>query len=115
MNQLITPFIAAHSKLGRNHKYFTMVEDNHLFEGLIDNSFSNDNNAAKLDEEERIFNSVVNIDVLGYLIGGGINDDTPLEKKYENIVEVKISRERVILDDDHDRTNPSGMNPFYKE
>jgi len=115
MNQLITPFIASNSKLGRNHKYFTMIQDEHLFEGMIDNSFSNDNNAAKLDEEERIFNSVVNIDVLGYLIGGGINDDIILEKKYENIVEVKISRERVILADEHERDNPSGTDPFYKE
>ena len=82
---------------------------------MIDSSFSNDNNAAKLDEEERIFNSVVSIDVLGYLIGAGINDDTPLEKKYENIVEVKISRERVIVQDEHDRSNSSGTDPFYKE
>tara|TARA_B100001250_G_C19728072_1_gene757045 strand:+ start:274 stop:1194 length:921 start_codon:yes stop_codon:yes gene_type:complete len=115
MNQLITPFIASNSKLGRNHKYFTMIQDEHLFEGMIDNTFSNDNNAAKLDEEERIFNSVVNIDVLGYLIGGGINDDINLEKKYENIVDVKISRERVILEDHHDRDNPNGTDPFYKE
>lgn len=115
MNQLITPFIASNSRLGRNHKYFTMVQDNHLFEGMIDNSFSNDNNAAKLDEEERIFNSVVNIDVLGYLVGSGINDDVNLEKKYENIVEVKISRERVILADEHERDNPTGTDPFYKE
>lgn len=115
MNQLITPFIASHSKLGRNHKYFTMIEDEHMFEGLIDNSFSNDNNAAKLDEEDRIFNSVVNIDVMGYLVGSGINDDINLEKKYENVVDVKISRERVIMIDEHDRTNPNGTDPFYKE
>ena len=83
--------------------------------GLIDNSFSNDNNAAKLDEEERIFNSVVNIDVLGYLIGAGINDNVKLEKKYENIVNVKVSRERVIVEDKHERKNSTGTNPFYKE
>ena len=64
MNQLITPFISGNRK-GRNHKYFTVTEDNHLFEGFIENSFSNDNNAAKLDEEERIFNSVVNVSILG--------------------------------------------------
>lgn len=115
MNQLITPFVASHSKLGRNHKYFTMIQDEHLFEGMIDNTFSNDNNAAKLEEEERIFNSVVNIDVLGYLIGSGVNDDINLEKKYENIVDVKISRERVIIEDQHDRDNPNGTDPFYKE
>ena len=114
MNQLITPFIAG-NRLGRNHKYFTMIEDNHLFEGMIDNSFSNDNNAAKLDEEERIFNTVINVDVLGYLIGAGLNDDAKLEKKYENILNVKVSRERVIVQDTHDRKNPSGTDPFYKE
>ena len=115
MNQLITPFISSNSKLGRNHKYFTMVEDNHLFEGMIDNSFSNDNNAAKLDEEERIFNYVINISVLGYLIGGGDNENVNLAKTYESVVELKVSRERVILADEFDRTNPSGSDPFYKE
>lgn len=114
MNQLIVPFISG-NRQGRNHKYFKMFQDNHMFEGFIDGTFSNDNNAAKLDEEERIFNSVVNIDVLGYLIGAGINDDSNLAKTYENIVEVKISRERVILEDSHDRTNLSGSKPFYRE
>lgn len=115
MNQLLTPFIASHSRQGRNHKYFSMRYDNHLYEGMIDPNFSNDNNAATLNEEERIFNSVVNIEVLGYLIGGGENEDSNIEKTYENVVDVKISRERVILDDEIERTNRSGSAPFYKE
>ncbi len=114
MNQLLTPFISGNRK-GRNHKYFTMTHDNHLFEGFIENSFSNDNNAAKLDEEERIFNSVVSISVLGYLIGGNDNENANLFKTYESIVDLKVSRERVILADEFDRTNPSGSDPFYKE
>ena len=115
MNQLLTPFIAAHSRQGRNHRYFSMRHDNHVFEGFIDSNFTNDNNAAKLDEEERIFNTIVNIEVLGYLVGGDVNERGSIEKVYENIVEVKISRERVVLQDEFDRTNPSGSNPFYKE
>lgn len=115
MNQLLTPFISSHTRLGRNHKYFTLGYDNHKFEGFIDPSFSNDNNAAKLEEEERIFNTVVNVEVLGYLVGGGDNEEASIDKVYENIVEVKISRERVILDDQFDRSNPSGSDPFYKE
>mgnify|MGYP004064571753 CR=1 FL=1 len=114
MNQLLTPFISG-NRQGRNHKYFTVTEDNHMFEGFIENSFSNDNNAAKLDEEERIFNSVINISILGYLIGGGDNENANLAKTYESIVELKVSRERVILADEFDRTNPSGSDPFYKE
>tara|TARA_R110002126_G_scaffold25366_3_gene86898 strand:+ start:482 stop:1402 length:921 start_codon:yes stop_codon:yes gene_type:complete len=115
MNQLITPFISALSRLGRNHNYFTISHDNHLFEATIDPSFSNDNNAAKLEEEERIFNTVVNIEVLGYLIGGDVNESSNVAKKYENVVNVSISRERVILADEFDRKNPSGTDPFYKE
>ena len=114
MNQLLTPFISG-NRQGRNHKYFSLSHDNHLFEGFIDNSFSNDNNAAKLDEEERIFNSIINVNVLGYLIGGGDNENSNLAKTYESIVELKVSRERVILDDGFDRTNASGSDPFYKE
>jgi hypothetical protein len=114
MNQLLTPFISG-NRQGRNHKYFTLGQDNHMFEGFIENSFSNDNNAAKLDEEERIFNSIVNINILGYLIGSADNEDANVAKVYENVVDLKISRERVILDDKFERTNPSGSNPFYKE
>ena len=114
MNQLLTPFISANSRLGRNSKYITLGHNNHFFEGFIDNSFSNENNAAKLDEEERIFNTTINIDVLGYLIGGSDNENSNLAKKYENIVDVKVSRERVALSDKHDRSNKSGTDPFYK-
>ena len=115
MNQLITPFIAANSKLVRNSKYFTLNHDNHLFEGFIDNSFPNENNAAKLDEEERIFNTTVNIDVLGYLVGGDVNENSNISKTYESIVDVKVSRERVAISDTIERKNKSGTDPFYKE
>ena len=115
MNTLLTPFISAHSPMGRNHKYFTLTHDNHMFEGFIDGTFSNDNNAAKLDEEERIFNSVVNIEILGYLIGGAENENSDLTRKIESIVDVKIPRERVIIGDTFERTNKTGTDPFYKE
>lgn len=115
MNQLLTPFISAASRLGRNHKYLLFGHDNHQFEGFIDGTFSNDNNAAKLDEEERIFNTTINIDVLGYLMGGDVNENSNVAKSYENIVNLKISRERVVLGDEFNRVNKSGSKPFYKE
>ena len=115
MNTLMTPFIAAHSGIGRNHRYFTLRKDNHLYEGFIDGSFSNDNNAAKLDEEERMFNTVITFEILGYLIGGDSNETKNVAKTYENVVEVKISRERVITGDEIERQNLSGSDPFFKE
>ena len=115
MNTLITPFIAAHSGVGRNHRYFVVNHDNHRFEAFIDGTFSNDNNAASLGEEERMFNTTVNIEVLGYLISGGSNENKNPAITYENMVEVKVSRERVLLGDDIERDNLSGSDPFYKE
>lgn len=115
MNTLLSPFIAAHSPMGRNHKYFTISHDNHLFEAFIDGTFSNDNNAATLNEEERIFNSVINIEVLGYIIGGAENEEANLARKVESIVEVKVPRERVIIGDSFERANKTGTDPFYKE
>jgi len=111
----MTPFIAAHSGKGRNHRYFTLRKDNHLYEGFIDGSFGNDNNAAKLDEEERMFNTVITFEILGYLIGGGSNETKNVAKTYENVVEVKVSRERVITGDEVGRQNLSGSDPFFKE
>tara|TARA_R110001592_G_scaffold74519_1_gene226456 strand:- start:111 stop:1028 length:918 start_codon:yes stop_codon:yes gene_type:complete len=115
MNQLLTPFISAANRMGRNHKYVTIEQDNHLFEAFIDGSFASENNAAKLEEEERIFNSTVTFNVLGYLMGGDANEDSNIAKTYENIVNLKVSRERVVLSDQIERQNPSGSNPFYKE
>ena len=115
MNQLLTPFISAANRMGRNHKYVTIQHDNHLFEAFVDGSFASENNAAKLEEEERIFNSTVTFNVLGYLMGGDVNEDSSIAKTYENIVNLKVSRERVILDDQFERQNPSGSSPFYKE
>ena len=115
MNTLLTPFISAHSPLGRNHKYFTITHDNHMFEGFIDGTFSNDNNTSTLNEEERIFNSVINIEVLGYLVGGAENENSNLARKVESIVGIKIPRERVIIGDAFFRNNKTGTNPFYKE
>ena len=33
----------------------------------------------------------------------------------QNIVEVKMPRERVVIDDEHEYTNKDGSDPFYKE
>ena len=48
-------------------------------------------------------------------MGGDANEDSNIAKTYENIVNLKVSRERVVLSDQIERQNPSGSNPFYKE
>ena len=57
------------------------------------------NNLAGLGEEERKYETKIDIKVLGYLLGEGKNQETPKMVITENAVEVKIPREKVILGD----------------
>jgi len=70
------------------HRYEVFVEDNY-----------NINNVTNLKNEERIFESKINFKVLGYLVGEGVNRDRPKITRRENQVQVRISRERVIVGD----------------
>jgi len=47
-----------------------------------------------------MFSSEITIRVLGYLIGEGENDDRPLVRVEENVVELTYPREGVVSDDD---------------
>ena len=95
MNHMMIPFL---TRTG-NINGFTFGKDNHKFEGFIQQDFSDNGNKANLGEDERKFETKVDVKVLGYLIGEGPNDPRPKVTIRENQVEVRISRERVILGD----------------
>jgi hypothetical protein len=52
-----------------------------------------------MGEEERMYQTSIDIKVLGYLIGSGPNQKTPQIVERENAVKIKLPRERVILGD----------------
>ena len=97
MNQLVAPFI---SKTGQiNH--LLLRTENHTYEAFIEGAFEASNNLASMGEEERKFETKINIKVLGYIHGDGSpNEERPKVIKKETIVEIKLPRERVILEDD---------------
>jgi len=95
MNSMVTPFI---TRIG-NINGFTFGKDNNKYEGFIEADFSDSTNRTNLSEEERKFETKVTVKVLGYLIGDGPNNTRPKVTVRENKVEVRISRERVIMDD----------------
>ena len=65
-----------------------MTRNGHLYEAFIDQGFAQTNNVADLGEDLRMYNTDITIRVLGYLIGEGENDDRPIVKIHENVVEV---------------------------
>jgi hypothetical protein len=95
MNELMAPFV---TKTGAIN-YFVMRPEGHFYEGFIQGNFMGDNNLAGLGEEERKYETKIDIKVLGYLLGEDNNQETPKMVISENAVEVKIPRERVIVGD----------------
>jgi len=95
MNDLIAPFLGRTGQING----FVMRQSGHLYEGFIEQGISHNNNSANLGEDAREFTSEVKIRVLGYLVGEGLNDDRPIVKVEENIVEISYPQEGIILPD----------------
>jgi len=71
--------------------------DGYKYETFIQDDYNLNSNAAALGSEERMFTAKVTFKVLGYLTGDGTNLTEPTIIRKQNAVEVKISRERVIV------------------
>jgi len=97
MNDLLAPFIKLRGNSPSNSFFYTI--DNHRYEAFIDSTFNENQNSTNLSEEERMFETKVLIKVLGYITSDGVNRDKPKVTKRETVVEIKISRERVISGD----------------
>ena len=95
LNEMLTPFI---SRTGQINS-FVFENNGFRYEAFIEGSYDQKNNGSSLNEEERMFQATVSVRVLGYVMGDGLNDPKPAITTEENIVEVKISRERAIVDD----------------
>jgi hypothetical protein len=91
MNEILQPFIA---RTGQN--YFLINKDNHRYECFMDQNFTQDS-IANLAEEERKFKTVVDVKVLGYLIGEGDNSEKSSYDIIENAVEFKFPKENLVL------------------
>jgi len=95
MNEIVQSFVTAP---GANNNIM-IRKDGHKYEGFIEQSYSLNNNGSELGEEQRLFETKVEIKVLGYLVGQNDNQTQPKVVITENQVEVKIMRERVMVGD----------------
>jgi len=102
MNELTQPFYV---RTGQANSFFA-THEGHRYEAFVEGDFGQTNNVAELGEEERTYQTEINLKVLGYLMGEGVNDARPKITVVENYVDIKIPRERVIVGD---------INTFLKE
>ena len=115
MNEILTPFVT----MPGNINYFIAGKHNHRYECFIQPDFSQENNMASMEEEERIYKTTVEIKVLGYVFSDDKNEQGPKIVVRENIVEVKIPRERAITQDEQEHLEEGRTNinedGFYRD
>jgi len=95
MNQLLQPFMTTSGGINR----FTIKRDGWHYEAFFQPDFSSENNGSNLDNEQRLFITKIQVEVLGKLVGEGLNRKQPFVAVRQNIVEVKIPRERIMIGD----------------
>lgn len=92
MNQLLIPFITGTGQINS----FVFEKNGYRYEAFIQPDFGQENNANNLGEDERYFTTKIEVKVLGYVHGEGVNDPKPTVVTKENIVEVKLVGERLV-------------------
>ena len=95
MNELMTPFITKPGTIN----FASISNGEHKYEAFIEQDYSMNNNTKNLSEEERTFETTINIKVLGYLSGEGYSRKKPLLSRRENQVKVRFTNERRIVGD----------------
>jgi hypothetical protein len=96
MNNLMAPFMTRTGQINS----FVLRRNGHLYEAFIDQGFAHNNNVANLGEDIRMYTSEISIRVLGYLVGEGDNDDRPIVRVDENVVEVTFPQEGIAQEDE---------------
>ena len=83
-----------------------MKRKGHIYDGFVQSSFSQTNNAATMGEDSRLYSTEITINVLGYLVGDGENQDRPIARIDENVVEYQFPRETEA---------PSGLSTIFED
>jgi len=96
MNDLLAPFIRSSNA----HKRVMIVHGPNKYEAFIDENYEMTNNISNYESNEKKYETVLSVNVLGYLIGDGKNEVRPRVARRENAVQVRFARERVIVDGD---------------
>ena len=114
INEILTPFL---TKTGQINEFF-IKHDGHQFEGFLPKDFGA-NNVQDLGEDERMFETKLDIRVLGHLIGQGNNQEKPKIVIRENAVKFLFPRERVVVGDEHPDTGGNSLaariDKFYRD
>lgn len=96
MNDLMTPFI----RVSNGHQRVIIENNSNQYEAFFGEDYSMDNNISNYETSERKYETSLDLDVFGYLIGDGKNEMRPRTARRENAVEIRFARERIVVQDE---------------
>ena len=96
MNDLLTPFI----RVSNGHRRIIIQNNSNQYEAFLGEDYKISNNISKYQSEERKYETTINLDVFGYLIGDGKNEKRPRVARRENAVQIRFAGERIVVEDD---------------
>lgn len=96
MNDLLTPFV----RVSNAHKRVLIHNNSNQYEAFIQEDYAIDNNISSYEGDERKYETSLDINVFGYLIGDGKNQEQPRVVRRENAVQIRFARERIVVQDE---------------
>lgn len=95
MNEMVQPFITVPG----TRNCIIIENNNHRYEAFVQSDFSMENTVSDMSEK-REYQTTVELKVVASLIGASSNQETPKYAVRQNAVDLKITRERAVLNPD---------------
>jgi len=96
MNDLLTPFI----RVSNAHKRIFVQHNSNQYEAFFDEDYAMENNISNYETNERKYETLIGLNVYGYLIGDEKNQKQPRVVRRENAVQIRFARERIVVQDE---------------
>ena len=78
-----------------------MVEHkSNMYEAFFGEDYTMSNNISNYESNERKYETSIDLNVYGYLIGDEKNQRQPRVVKRENAVQIRFARERIVVQDE---------------
>ena len=96
MNDLLTPII----RVSNAHKRVMIEHNSNRYEAFFGEDYSMSNNISSYETNERKYETSIDLNVFGYLIGDEKNQKQPRVVRRENAVQIRFARERIVIQDE---------------
>lgn len=96
MNDMLVPLI----RISNAHRRVMVEHQSNMYEAFFGEDYTMTNNISSYESSERKYETSIDLNVYGYLIGDEKNQKQPRVVKRENAVQIRFARERIVVQDE---------------